>query len=201
VQLGLGNDTIDITNTTVAKNMTIYADPRATSAADGTDTVRFPTTFTPAGGTLTTFPVTVSGKTAISLGAGADTFDALNLISKNGMHVEDQEGNLTFDFVNSRVGGEFNLNKSGGTANDIEIRNLNAGTLRLRTGNGVDTIAIRDSIFAKLYIETAAATDQITIGNTRVTKLGIIDGARSKARLIQEAGNVLRNVARIRTFS
>ncbi|WP_254510568.1 hypothetical protein [Anatilimnocola floriformis] len=202
VKLGGGGDTLDITNTTVGGNMVIHADPASgPTTTHGADTVRFPTTFTPTGGTLQTFPVTVAGKTTVILGAGADTFNALNLTSRKGMLIQDQAGNLNFDLVNGTVGGEFKMVKNGGTANDIDIRNLNTGTMRMSTGNGVDTIAIRDSIFARMYIETAAGRDQITIGNTRVTKLGLIDGARDKARLTQEAGNVLRGVVKVRTFT
>lgn len=201
VNLGLGNDTLDITNTTVAKNMTINADPiTGVFSADGNDIVRFPTTFTPAGGVLTNFPVTVGGKAGVFLGGGADTFNALNFTALKGMYLEDQTGNLTFDMVDSRIAGEFHMRKNGGSANDIEFDNVNAGTLRLNTGNGVDTIAIRDSIFARLYIATADGNDQITIGNTRVTKLGLIDGGRRKANLTQEAGNVLRGVVKVRTY-
>lgn len=201
VKLGLGNDTLDITNTTVAKNMTIHADPNTgIFSADGSDIVRFPTTFTPTGGTLTNFPVAVGGKAAVFLGGGADTFDARNFTALQGMYLEDPTGNLTFDMIDSRIAGEFHMRKNGGTANSIEFDNVTAGTMRLNTGNGLDTIAIRDSIFAKLYMTTAGAKDQITIGNTRVTHSGLIDGGRLQARLVQEPGNVLRGVARVRTY-
>ena len=201
VKLGGGGDTLDLTNTTVGGNMVIHADPASGSTTThGADTVRMLTTFTPAGGTLQTFPVNVAGKSTIILGAGADTFNALNFNSHKGVAIEDQAGNLNFDLVNSTVGGEFKINKNGGTANDIDIRNLNVGTLKLSTGNGVDTIAIRDSIFARMYIETAGAQDKITIGNTHVNKLGLINGGREKAKLVQEAGNVLKGVVKIRTF-
>lgn len=201
VKLGGGGDTLDITNTTIGGNLVIHSDPASgPTTTHGVDTVRFPTTFTPAGGTLTNFPVTVAGKTTVILGAAADTFNALNLTSRKGMLVQDQAGNLTFDLVDSTVGGEFSMVKNGGLANDIEIRNLNTGTMRMSTGNGVDTIAIRDSIFARMYLTTAGGQDLITIGNTRVTKLGLIDGGRSKAKLTQEAGNVLKGVVKIRTF-
>lgn len=202
VRLGLGSDTLTVTNTTVAKNMTIQADPiTGTFSADGNDTVQFLTTFTPTGGTLMNFPVAVGGKTGVFMGGGADTFNALNFTSLKGMYFEDQTGNLTFDMNDSRIAGEFHMRKNGGTVNDISFDNVNAGTLRLDTGNGLDTIAIRDSIFAKLYIDSAGAIDQITIGNTRVTHSGIINGGRERARVTQEAGNVLKRVTRVRTFS
>ncbi len=201
VVMGVGNDTLTITNTTVAKNMTLRGDAvNSLPAADGNDTIQFLTTFTPAGGVLTNFPVSVGGKTGVFTGGGADTFNALNFTSLKGMYFEDPTGNLTFDLNDSRVGGEFHMRKNGGTANDISFDNLNAGTLRLDTGNGVDTIAIRDSIFAKLYIDAAGGLDQITIGNTRVTHSGIINGGRERARVTQEAGNALKRVVRVRTF-
>lgn len=201
VKLGLGNDTLTMTNTTVSKNLVIHGDPvSGNGQADGNDSVTFPTTFTPAGGVLTNFPVQVGGKTTVQLGGGVDTFNALNLTSRGGMLIDDRAGNLTFDMVDSTVGGELKMVKNGGTANDIEMRNVVTGTLRMQTGNGLDTIAIRDSIFARMYLDTAGARDQITIGNTRVTKLGLINGGREKARLTQEPGNVLRGVAKVRTF-
>ncbi len=82
--------------------------------------------------------------------------------------------------TDSRVGGEFKLQKTGGAANTINVDNVTAGTLRLNTGNGVDTITVRDSIFERLYMHTADGKDIITIGNTTVRKLGLIDGCGTK---------------------
>lgn len=202
IKLGGGNDTLDITNTTIANALVIHADNNNPSipANDGSDTIRFPTTFTPAGGTLQNFPVTVGGKTTILLGGGVDTLNVLNFTSNKGMLIGDNGGNLNLDIVDSRVGGELKLQKTGGASNAIDLDNVIAGTVRLNTGNGVDTLTIRDSIFERLYIDTAGDRDFITIGNTRVRKLGIIEGGREKANLTQEAGNNLNAVAKRRVY-
>ncbi|QDU25196.1 hypothetical protein ETAA8_02590 [Anatilimnocola aggregata] len=203
IKLGSGNDTLDITNASIARDLTIHADVNnpLNTATDGNDTVRFPTTFTPSGGELTAFPVTVGKKTTVLLGGGADTFNGANLRARGGMFVQDLGANLNFDLVDTVVGGELKLQKTGGSANDILIDNVQAGTLRISTGNAVDTIAVRDSIFERMYIESGGGVDRITIGNTRVRKLGLIDGGREKARLIQEGGNTLRGVVKIKTFT
>lgn len=202
IKLGGGNDTLDITNTTVGNALTIHADVNSPLQvnADGADTIRFPTTFTPAGGTLQNFPVTVGGKTTILLGGGVDSLNMLNFTSHGGMLIGDAAGNLNLDIVDSRVGGELKLQKNGGASNTVDLKNVTAGTVRLNTGNGVDTLTIRDSIFERMYIDTAAKQDQITIGNTQVRKLGLIDGGRDKAKLTQEAGNNLKAVIKRKTF-
>lgn len=202
IQMAGGNDTVNITNTTVTRDMVIHADVNSpvSLAADGSDTINFPTTFTPQGGTATTFPVLVGGKSTILLGGGVDTLTIANFTSQKGLFVGDLAGNLTMNATDSHVGGEFKLQKNGGAANTINVDNVTGGTLRLNTGNGIDTITVRDSIFERLYIDTAAGVDRITIGNTTVSKLGLIDGARNKARLIQEAGNNLHGVAKIHVF-
>jgi hypothetical protein len=71
----------------------------------------------------------------------------------------------------------------------------------MSTGNGIDTINIRDSIFQHMYLHTGGEVDQLTIGNTRVRRSGIINGERDKTRLTQEAGNNLRGVVKIKTFT
>ncbi len=202
IKLGAGNDTLDITNTTITRDLVVHGDVNKpiNLASDGNDTIRFPTTFTPVGGSLTVFPVIIGKKATILLGGGVDIFNGANVTANAGLFVQDLAGNLTFDLVDSRIGGELKLSKSGGAANNIELRNVVGGTVRLNTGNGLDTIAIRDSIFERMYLATAAGVDQITIGNTRVRKLGIIDGGRNNANLTQEAGNNLRGVVKRRTF-
>lgn len=201
VQLGDGNDTIDITNARIGGDLIIHSDINRVGAAAGNDTVRFPTTFTPSGGTQQTFPVTVVRKTTVLLGGGTDVFNANNFNGRGGLFVQDLGGLLTYDLTNSAIGGEAKLQKTGGAVNDIEIDNVQAGTMRIITGNGIDTVQIRDSIFERMYIDTAGETDFITIGNTRVRKLGLIDGGRDKARLTQEAGNNLNAVLKRKTFT
>ena len=202
IKLGGGNDTLTMTNMTVANALVVHADNNNPSipAADGQDSITFPTTFTPAGGSLQNFPVTVGGKTTILLGGNVDTLNMLNFTSNKGLLIGDNGGNLNLDIVDSRVGGELKLQKNGGATNAIDLDNVIAGTVRLNTGNGVDTLTIRDSIFERLYIDTAGARDFITIGNTRVRKLGIIEGGREKANLTQEAGNNLNAVAKRRVY-
>lgn len=202
IQMGGGNDTVNITNTTVTRDLVIHADVNnpVTLGADGSDQVLFPTTFTPQGGNPVVFPVRVGGKSTILLGGGTDTLTMANFSSAKGLLVGDLAGVLTMNATDSSIGGEFKLQKNGGAANTINLDNVTAGTLRLNTGNGVETITVRDSIFERLFMNTADGKDIITIGNTTVRGGGIIDGARNKARLIQEAGNNLRGVAKIRTF-
>jgi hypothetical protein len=202
IQMGAGNDTVDITNTTIARDLVIHADVNSpvTLAADGADIIRFPTTFTPQGGNPVVFPVKVGGRSTILLGGGVDTLNVANFTSGYGLLVGDLAGNLTMDVTDSRIGGELKLQKNGGAANTINVDNVTGGTLRLYTGNGVDTFTIRDSIFERLYMDTAAGVDSITIGNTTVRQTGLIDGARNKAQLIQEPGNNLRRVAKVRVF-
>jgi hypothetical protein len=203
IKLGTGNDTMDLTNATIGHDLVVHADvnARGVTGNDGNDTIRFPTTFTPAGGSEQLFPVVIGRKTTVLLGGGDDTFNGDNLTSRKGMFVQDQGGTLNFDLTDSTVGGELKIQQTGGLATTVDIDNVQAGTLRLTTGNGVDTITVRDSIFQKLYMDTGAAKDFITIGATRVSKAGVISGARDKARLTQEAGNVLRGVVKIKTFS
>lgn len=202
IQMAGGNDIVNITNTTVTRDLVIHADVNnpVSLLADGNDQVLFPTTFTPQGGNPVVFPVTVGGKTTILLGGGADTLTMANFTSRKGLLVGDLAGNLTMNATDSRVSGEFKLQKNGGAANTINLDNVTASTLRLNTGNGVETITVRDSLFERLYMNTADGRDIITIGNTTVRNGGLIDGARNKARLIQEAGNNLRGVARVRVF-
>jgi hypothetical protein len=202
VQMAQGNDTVNITNTTIGRDMVIHADVNnpVSLNTDGTDTINFPTTFTPQGGTPVVFPVLVKGKSTILLGGGADTLTMANFTSKKGLLVGDLAGNLTMNVTDSNVTGELKLQKNGGAANTINVDNVKATTLRLNTGNGIDTLTVRDSIFEKLFIDTAAGKDVITIGNTTVSKVGLIDGARNKAKLVQEAGNHLHGVAKIHVF-
>ena len=202
IKMAGGNDTVNITNTTINRDLVIHADVNSpvNVNADGADTISFPTTFTPQGGTPVVFPVTVGGRSTILLGGNVDTLTMANFTSHKGLLVGDLGGNLTMNVTDSRVGGELKLQKTGGAANTINVDNVTSGTLRLNTGNGVDTITVRDSIFEQLYLHTADGKDIITIGNTTVRKLGLIDGARNKARLIQEAGNNLRGVAKVRVF-
>lgn len=202
IKLGGGNDTLTMTNTTVFNALVIHADNNNPSVPgnDGSDSITFPTTFTPTGGTLQNFPVTVGGKTTILLGGNVDSLNMLNFTSNKGMLIGDNGGNLNLDIVDSRVGGELKLQKTGGAANTIDLDNVIAGTVRLNTGNGVDTVTIRDSLFERMYIDTAGERDFITIGNTRVRKLGLIEGGRDKANLTQEAGNNLKAVVKRRVY-
>lgn len=203
VKLGPGGDTLDITNTTVGRTMTIHADvnsPR-TASQDGADTIRFPTTFTPSGGSEQIFPVIVNDKATVLLGAGNDTFNADNLTARKGLFVQDRGGTLNFDLTDSTINGVLKVEQTGGKATTFDLDNVHAGTLLMTTGNGVDTVTIRDSIFEKLNMETGKAVDLITIGATRVSKAGIINGGRDKARLTQEAGNNLHGVLKVKTFS
>jgi hypothetical protein len=202
IAMGNGNDTVNITNTTIARDLVIHADVHGLvpSSLDGSDTVNFATTFTPEGGETAVFPVTVGGKATIMLGGGSDTLNMANFTAAKGLLVGDLGGNLNMNVTDSRVGGELKLQKAGGASNTINVDNVTAGTLRLNTGNGVDTITVRDSIFERLYMNTADGKDIITIGNTTVRRGGQIDGARNKARLIQEPGNNLRSVAKVRVF-
>jgi hypothetical protein len=201
IKMGDGNDTVDITNARIGGALVIHGDVNQIGAPAGNDTVRFPTTFTPSGGTQQNFPVTVLKKTTVLLGGGTDVFNARNFNGRGGMLVEDSSGLLTFDLVDAVIGGEAKLLKNGGAVNDIEIDNVRAGTLRLKTGNGVDTVQIRDSVFERMYIDTSGERDFITIGNTTVRKFGLIDGGRDKARLTQEPGNNLRGVLKRKTYT
>jgi hypothetical protein len=203
IKLGAGADTLDITNTTVGRVMTIHADvnsPR-TPSQDGADTIRFPTTFTPSGGSEQIFPVIINGHATVLLGAGNDTFNGDNLTARKGLVVQDSGGTLNFDLTDSTVGGELKLLQTGGRDTSIDIDNVTASTLRVSTGNGVDTITVRDSIFSKLDLDSGDGVDLITVGATRVRRGGFINGGRDKARLTQESGNNLRGVVKIKTFS
>ncbi|WP_425616820.1 hypothetical protein NA78x_000480 [Anatilimnocola sp. NA78] len=203
IKLGFGNDTLDITNTKVARDLIIHADVNnpINNASDGNDTIRFPTTFTQNNNPVQTFPVTVGKKSTVLLGGGVDIFNAANLHARGGLFVQDLSSALTFDLIDSQIGGELKIQKTGGGATDVDIDNVQAGTLRATLGGGVDTVDIRDSIFERMYLDTGASVDDITIANTRVRKAGLISGGRDKARLTQEAGNQLRGVVKSKVFT
>lgn len=195
-------DTLNMTNTSVGRDLVIHADDNKNrnGAADDSDTINMITTFTPSGGAEQVFPVDVGGKATVLLGAKNDTFNVSNF-SADRLFVQKRGNALNFDLTNSSIRGELKIEQTGAVDTTIDIDNVNAGTLRMTTGNGIDTITIRDSIFERMYLETGAGVDQITIGNTRVRKGGIINGERDKAKVTQEAGNNLRGVLKIKTFA
>jgi hypothetical protein len=202
VKLGAGGDTLDLTNTTVGRDLVVHADvnnPRVASS-DGADTIRMITTFTPAGGAEQVFPVVVGRNATVLRGAGNDTFNVDNFTADR-LFVQDRGGTLNFDLTDSNISGELKVDQTGGRATTVDVDNVNAGTLRVSTGNGVDTLTIRDSIFQRMYLSTGAAVDLITIGATRVRKAGLINGERDKGRLTQEAGNNLHGVVKVKTFT
>lgn len=193
---GGGNDTIDVTNAQIGRDLHIDGDTGSGFAtSDGNDTIRMATTFTPSGGTEQTFPVSVGGDVRIRGGGGNDLVQFTNLNVGDDMRIEDAAGALTLTLTNVNVNDALTISKSGGV-DTITLQNISSKSLTMDTGSGNDVVTIRESDFRRVNINLGAGRDTLTIGTTDVSQFTVLDGDRDRGVLTLEAGNQLRGLVR-----
>ena len=190
IDTGEGNDQVSLANVNARKQIKI-------DTGAGDDQVLFPTTYTPISGTQQAFPVRTSESLKINLGAGADELTGSHLSIKHDLKIFDSSGATEITLAHSNIGNKLNIDTRDGI-DIIALDHIIAFKFGLNTNEGADEVSIRDSRFKRVDIDLGADNDRLTIGDTRVSQLTLLDGGLGRADLFDEGGNSFRNRVRRR---
>jgi hypothetical protein len=198
VDLGGGDDTLDVANLKSNKSLIVYG-------RGGDDTVRFKTELVePDDGDPETeeetryFPVEIRGNLHLHMSSGEDTVDIKHTAVKLNLHIRDPQDAAHISLENVAVGGTL-LIHTGQAADEIELDHVSAKQIKVKTGSGSDKVTIEHSRAKRLYVELEGGEDELTLRRSRTTQTTYLNGGASGADLTQ-SGNILRGLVR-RRFS
>jgi hypothetical protein len=183
VNLGAGNDEVDLANMDVGLNLNVFA-------GDGDDKVDFDTEFTPAGATAPQFfPVRVHGGSTLSLGGGADELKMNHFAVLGSLTILDGAGAANISIANGDVSKTLTIN-TGDEADVVVVDNVRAKQLSINTNGGSDDVTINGSAFTGLYVRLGAARDKLTISHSRTSLVTSLDGGAGGSAFINTSNSL-----------
>jgi len=183
VNLGAGNDEVDLANADVGLNLNVFA-------GDGDDKVEFATEFTPTGATTPQFfPVRVHGGSTLSLGGGADELKMNHFVVLGSLTILDGAGAANISLTNGDVSKTLTIN-TGDDADVVVVDNVRSKQLSINTNGGSDNVTIHGGTFTGLYVKLGAARDSLTILNTKTSLVTSLDGGAGGSAFVN-TGNSL----------
>jgi hypothetical protein len=198
VDLGGGDDALDVANLKSNKSLIVYG-------RGGDDAIRFKTELVePDDGDPETdeqtkyFPVEIRGNLHMYTSSGEDTVDIKHTAVKLNLHIKDSQDAAEISLENVAVGGTLIVN-TGKSADEIELDQVSAKQIKVKTGSGSDEVTIEHSRAKRLYVELEGGKDDLTLRKSRTTQTTYLNGGASGADLTQ-SGNILRGLVR-RRFS
>jgi hypothetical protein len=188
INLGDGNDQLDVANLKTNKSLIVLA-------GSGNDVIDFPTEFTPTGATSPQmFSVNIKGNLHIQLGEGDDDLTVWHVRVGQHLKVIDPTGPSMVCIVDVGVNEKVQIN-TGNDGDFVKLDYVVADELQLHTNGGNDDVSINHTRFKRMNIRTGSGLDDLTLRNSRTSYVTYIDGGGGGADFAG-SGNSLRGLVR-----
>ena len=189
VDLGAGDDELNIANADIGLALNIYA-------GDGSDDVTFATEFTPADpAQQSLFPVRVRGNCNIVLGGGEDELAMHNATIRGHLIIADWAGPAHLDLFNLSIGKKLDIDTAGDN-DEIAIQFVSAKQFTLDSNSGIDDVDITDCRFRTVTIKLGDAHDDLLLRRVRVSLFTHLDGGSGGSSLVRGPGNKLTGLTK-----
>ncbi len=188
VDLGAGDDQLEIANLKTNKSLIIFA-------GDGNDEITFATEFTPTGATAPKlFPVLIRGNMHVQSGQGDDELTILHALIGQHLKVHDPSGAALVNIAD--VGVEKKIEIITGHQNDqVLLDYIAADDIKVETNGGNDYVKIDHTRLKRLNVRTGGGSDDLTLRNSRTTQVTYLDGGEGDADY-SSRNNILRGLVR-----
>lgn len=188
VDLGDGNDQLDVANLKTNKSLIVQA-------GKGNDVIDFPTEFTPAGAAAPLkFAVNIKGNLHVYLGDGDDDLTLWHVRVGEHLKVLDPSGPSMVSIVDVGVNEKVQIS-TGSSGDFVNLDYVVADELQLRTNSGNDDVNINHTRFKRMNVKTGSGSDDLTLRNSRTSYVTYLDGGGGGADYAG-SGNVLRGLVR-----
>jgi hypothetical protein len=188
IDLGEGNDQLDVANLKTNKSLIVMA-------GGGNDVIDFATEFTPTGATdPLKFAVNIKGNLHVHLGQGEDELNIWHARVGQHLKILDPAGAATICVIDVGVNEKVQIN-TGNQDDVVKLDFVIADELQLHTNGGDDDLDINHSRFKRMNVKTASGSDDLTLRNSRTSYTTYIDGGAGGADYAG-SGNVLRGLVR-----
>ncbi len=188
VDLGDGNDQLDVANLKTNKSLIIQA-------GGGNDVIEFPTEFTPTGATESLkFAVSIKGNLHVHLGDGDDDLTLWHVRVGEHLKVLDPSGPSMICIVDVGVNEKVQIN-TGNDGDFVKLEYVVADELQLHTNSGNDDVEAKYTRFKRMNIKTGDGSDDLTVRNSRTSYVTYLDGGAGGADFAS-SGNALRGLVR-----